>query len=70
MAVIATVFTIVMASMCIEPAAVSMHRSGGQRNGRDRKQHQKADLSDHGDLLGFDAGLTLRRRDNATGGPS
>jgi hypothetical protein len=36
-AVIAAVFPIVMASLCIEPAAVSMHRTRCQRNGRERK---------------------------------
>jgi len=69
-AVIAAVFTIVMASMCIEPAAVSMHRTRCQRNGRERKQDRKGDLSYHGVLLGFNRCFSLRRRDAATVGPS
>jgi len=36
-AVIAAVYTIVMASMCIEPAAMSMHRTRCQRTGKERK---------------------------------
>jgi hypothetical protein len=36
-AVIATVFTIVMASIYIEAAAMSMQRSGCQHNGSERK---------------------------------
>ena len=48
-AVIAAVLTIVMAPMCIEPATVSIHRTRCQRNGRERKEDRKADLSYHGD---------------------